>query len=363
MKIIKFVPLFSPFLLIACGKSDNSKENSNDYIVQKNYEVVNFPSRAQNERISSLIFHYTALNFENSLAQLTKNPDGVSAHWLIPDTGKKIYKLVDEKKRPYHAGVSYWKRRADLNDTSVGVEIVNLGFRCINNQNSDQCPIYERDWKPYTSSQIKLIIQLAKGIQSRYKIDPLCVVGHSDIAIGRKSDPGPLFPWEQLAKQGVGAWVSPEEISLQMSQLESVLNEDLQDLTLQMRLFEFGYDIKNPMYSDFYIYKSINTLLASYLSELSQKDPKLKEWKSIPFGNVSALNELNKKAKNFSESIFINSVYENGLYAFLMHYLPNDYFKVIEKRNIDSQDKKKILATIQALLIKYPARAKSNCGY
>ncbi len=363
MKIIKFVPLFSPLLLIACGKSQQASESSPGYLVQKNYEVINLPSRAQNERTNSLVFHYTAMNFENSLDQLTKNPNGVSAHWLVPDTGKKIYKLVDEKKRPYHAGISYWKRRADLNDTSVGVEIVNLGFRCINNQNSDQCPIYERDWKPYTSSQIKLIIQLAKGIQSRYKIDPLCVVGHSDIALGRKSDPGPLFPWEQLAKQGVGAWVSPEEISTQLTQLESTLSDDLQDLTLQMRLFEFGYDLKNPMYSDFYIYKSINTLLAGYLSELSQTDAKLKEWKSIPFNNVIALNELNKKAKEFTEIIFSHSLYENALYAFLMHYLPNDYFKIIEKRKIDVQDKKRILATLQALLIKYPTRTKSNCGY
>ncbi|MGY3803346.1 N-acetylmuramoyl-L-alanine amidase [Pigmentibacter ruber] len=357
----KFNYIISAFTILAvsCGKSNtDNKAGKSDYTVNDKYEIKDSPSKSFNDRISALVFHYTALNQENSLEVLIKG--NVSAHWLIPETGNTVYKLVSEDKRSYHAGISSWKRRTDLNDTSVGIEIVNLGYTCINNPKSDQCPKNEKKWYKYTDEQISMIINLGKDIQSRYKIDPLCVVGHSDIAVGRKVDPGPYFPWQQLANAGVGAWVTEDEIQQQLKLIENSFSDDITTFTLQTRLYEFGYDIRSPKYTDKFI---DSELTEKIFPEFSGTNSKIKNWKNIPFDNLNLLNKLNVYSlTNTSEAINIKDIFDinlttSAIDAFTMHFLPEEYLsnKVIEN--------KKILATIQALLIKYPNRAKSGCGY
>ncbi|MCU6172541.1 N-acetylmuramoyl-L-alanine amidase, partial [Enterobacter bugandensis] len=99
-----------------------------------------------------------------------------------------VLQLVPESQRAWHAGVSYWQGRNNLNDTSIGIEIVNRGF-------TER--MLRREWYAYNESQIELIERLTKDIVERYNIDPANVVAHSDIAPLRKSDPGPLFPWKR----------------------------------------------------------------------------------------------------------------------------------------------------------------------
>lgn len=158
-------------------------------------------SNNHNPRIRMLVLHYTAANDEDSLRLLTTGD--VSAHYLVtarPKTshGKPlVLQLVAEEQRAWHAGVSHWQGRDNLNDTSVGIEIVNAGF-------SDG--LAGKQWYPFHPSQIELATRLARDIIQRYRLTPDNVVGHSDIAPLRKFDPGPLFPWEQLAQQGIGAW-------------------------------------------------------------------------------------------------------------------------------------------------------------
>lgn len=345
-------------LAVSCGKSNTDDQISKrDYTINNKYEIKNMPSKGFNDRISSLVFHYTALNQENSLIALSKG--SVSAHWLIPENGKAVYKLVSEDKRSYHAGISSWKRRTDLNDTSVGVEIVNLGYTCINNPKSDQCPKSEKKWYKYTDDQISMILNLGKDIQKRYKIDPLCVVGHSDIALGRKVDPGPYFPWQQLANVGVGAWVTEVEIQQQLQLIQSMTG-DITTFTLQTRLYEFGYDIRNSNYTDKFIN---NELTNKIFPEFLNFNSKIKSWKFIPFNRINLLNKLNNYSLNNTsdlnnlKELFDSSLTSSAIEAFTMRFFPEEYLsdKVIEN--------KKILATIQALLIKYPNRAKSGCGY
>ncbi len=104
---------------------------------------------------------------------------------------------MDENKRAWHAGVSSWGNRNNLNDTSIGVEIVNLAA---DHQGTFTFP-------PYSPQQIEAVEQLALDILGRYPdISPVNVVAHSDIAAGRKSDPGPMFPWHALYLKGIGAW-------------------------------------------------------------------------------------------------------------------------------------------------------------
>ncbi|RMN16568.1 hypothetical protein ALQ63_00799 [Serratia plymuthica] len=109
----------------------------------------------------------------------------------------RIFNLVDEDERAWHAGVSKWGSRNNLNDTAIGIEIVNLA----SGEGEDIT------FPPFNPQQIAAVTQLAQNILQRYPdITPINVVAHSDIAPGRKSDPGPQFPWHQLHQAGVGAW-------------------------------------------------------------------------------------------------------------------------------------------------------------
>lgn len=187
-------------LLLLAGCSSTQNDKPHKLIDRGEYKIdTNNPSVAQNDRVRFLVLHYTATDDAESLRLLTQG--NVSAHYLVkthPDTveGKPVVlQLVPEEQRAWHAGVSDWQGRNSLNDTSIGIEIVNKGFTET---------MLGRTWYPYNESQIKLIERLTKDIVERYNIAPTDVVAHSDIAPLRKSDPGPLFPWKRLADQGIG---------------------------------------------------------------------------------------------------------------------------------------------------------------
>jgi N-acetylmuramoyl-L-alanine amidase len=118
----------------------------------------------------------------------------VSAHYMIDEEGK-IYQMVEEAHRAWHAGESYWQGRKDLNSSSIGIELVNPG--------------HSYGYRPFPDAQITALIALCKGIMTRWSIPPNCVLGHSDVAPRRKQDPGHLFPWKKLSEEGLGLW--PEE--------------------------------------------------------------------------------------------------------------------------------------------------------
>ncbi|MGY3904430.1 N-acetylmuramoyl-L-alanine amidase [Aeromonas lusitana] len=167
-------------------------------------------SANQNERIAFLILHYTDENDAHSLRLLTEPQHKVSAHYLIPrDTDQSplpVYQLVPDSQRAWHAGRSRWHQYAGLNASSLGIEIVNLGY----DEKEADLPAHLRHWQPFTRAQIAAIGALSQSLVQRYQIPPTQVLAHSDIAPERKQDPGPLFPWRELALDyGVGAW--PDE--------------------------------------------------------------------------------------------------------------------------------------------------------
>lgn len=140
--------------------------------------------------INIIVLHYTGAPFRESLNTLT-NGHGkhrVSSHYLIDKDGL-VYRLVDESKRAWHAGVSRWRGITDVNSASIGIEIVNKGQRA------------DGTFEPFTPEQIEAATELCLDLQSRYDIQS--VVGHSDIAPQRKIDPGPCFPWTWLSTRGV----------------------------------------------------------------------------------------------------------------------------------------------------------------
>lgn len=147
---------------------------------------------SHSSRVSFVVIHYTVSNTPQALEILSKR--NVSSHYLITDeTPPRIYQLVDESRRAWHAGESEWYGRSDLNAASIGVEIVNPG------------PV-DGGWQAYSPDQIEVLATLLHDIVSRHQILPRNVVGHSDIAPQRKQDPGPAFPWKPLADAGLGRW-------------------------------------------------------------------------------------------------------------------------------------------------------------
>lgn len=177
----------------------------------------NFNDRKQ--QISMIVLHYTVIpTCEESLQRLSdaNGPFGpVSAHYLVDRDGT-IYKLVDEEYRAWHAGAGAWKGLKDINSRSIGIEIVNKGVS------------EEGIGEPFPERQIDAVIKLCKDIQSRHKIK--YIVGHSDIAPQRKSDPGEFFPWKKLASEGIGVW------SDKFDNLDKNIYEMLEKI---------GYDISN----------------------------------------------------------------------------------------------------------------------
>lgn len=142
-----------------------------------------------------VVLHYTGMQTgEAALARLTDPEARVSSHYLVEEDGR-IFRLVPEERRAWHAGVSYWQGDEDCNGVSVGIEVVNPG--------------HEFGYRKFPKPQIASVIALLSDIRSRWVVPDDRIVGHSDVAPARKEDPGELFPWKRLAKAGHGLWAEP----------------------------------------------------------------------------------------------------------------------------------------------------------
>jgi N-acetylmuramoyl-L-alanine amidase len=152
----------------------------------------NHDARPEGAAIDILVLHYTGMKTaKEALARLCDPQARVSAHYTIDRDGR-VYRHVPEERRACHAGVSYWAGERNVNARSIGIEIVNPG--------------HEFGYVPFADAQIGALIDLSRGIFARHPIPPHRVVGHSDIAPPRKTDPGELFPWKELAEYGIGVW-------------------------------------------------------------------------------------------------------------------------------------------------------------
>lgn len=215
--------------------------------------VVDDPSRYQESRINHLVLHFTSEHFERSLELLTgRGESRVSVHYLVPAPGDetyphrslRVYRLVPEERRAWHAGRSYWSGTTSLNDSSIGIEIVNESA-CVNDDPDTDEPTPEEQicrLFDYPEEQIDLVIRLAADILKRNEdIAPVDVVGHGDIAPTRRVDPGPRFPWKRLYDNGIGAWYDDETVARYRRQLEAFPP----DIALvQQALDAYGYPIE-----------------------------------------------------------------------------------------------------------------------
>lgn len=197
-------------------------------------------AQAAYPRIKVLVIHYTADDFDSSPATLTDKQ--VSSHYLVPAVpprynGKpRIWQLVPEQELAWHAGISAWRGATRLNDTSIGIELENRGW---------QKSAGVKYFAPFEPAQIQALIPLAKDIIARYHIKPENVVAHADIAPQRKDDPGPLFPWQQLAQQGIGAWPDAQRVNFYLA--GRAPHTPVETASLLELLARYGYDVKPDM--------------------------------------------------------------------------------------------------------------------
>jgi N-acetylmuramoyl-L-alanine amidase len=142
-----------------------------------------------------VLLHYTGMpTGPEALARLCDPQAKVSAHYLIEEDGR-VFCLVAEERRAWHAGVSFWKGDRDINSASIGIELVNPG--------------HAWGYRAFAEPQISALIALLDDIRTRWDIPDAGILGHSDVAPERKTDPGELFPWRRLAQAGQGLWVEP----------------------------------------------------------------------------------------------------------------------------------------------------------
>lgn len=168
-----------------------------------------------------LVLHYTGMTSgAAALRRLCDPAAEVSAHYLVEEDGR-IFQLVPEHRRAWHAGVASWRGHRDINSRSIGVEIVNPG--------------HAWGYRPFPAAQAAALIPLCQGIVARYGVPARNVVGHSDVAPNRKEDPGELFPWRRLAQTGIGHW--PVVDSSTLGAVPSLVS-------VQRALAAYGYDLE-----------------------------------------------------------------------------------------------------------------------
>lgn len=173
--------------------------------------TVNFNLR----KPSFIIIHHTAQDsIQQTINTFIKTKTQVSAHYIISEDGK-VVQMLNDYLRAWHAGASTWGKNTDINSSSIGIELDNNGF------------------KPFTEAQISSLVALLTKLKKDYNIPTQNILGHSDIAPGRKQDPSALFPWKTLAEKGFGIW--PDEI----------LEEAPFDFRIEPALRIIGYNTKN----------------------------------------------------------------------------------------------------------------------
>ncbi|MDA7444920.1 N-acetylmuramoyl-L-alanine amidase [Candidatus Pelagibacter ubique] len=195
-----------------------------------NYSPNFNPKKRTSKQIKFIIFHYTGMKSESdALKRLTEIQSEVSCHYLIKNNGE-IVKIVPDLYIAWHAGKSSWKNYKSLNQNSIGIEITNPG--------------HEYGYKNFTQKQITTLVKLSKFLIKKYKINPKNILGHSDIAVLRKKDPGEKFPWEYLAKNKIGIWHTLNKQDLLKNRKLKI--SKVEENIFFRNLFKIGYSKKFP---------------------------------------------------------------------------------------------------------------------
>ena len=212
-RLLSFIAIFA---LSGCLSTSGGNPGSSPEMVIKvspKLSVIQGPTTVaadvRKQPITILVLHHTASSLPSALDSLQGRTKGrlVGVQYVVSDEQPKarIFRLCPDSLAAFHAGKSAWGKLDGLNQHSVGIEIVNL----------------DGNTHPYPQPQVEAVLALAQHLVTTYHIPPENVVAHSDVSIGRKVDPGALFPWEYFAAHGVGAWPDAKEVQLNRILLKS----------------------------------------------------------------------------------------------------------------------------------------------
>ncbi len=190
----------------------------------------NYDERKQGRVPDLILLHYTGMQTGEAALQRLCSPDSnVSAHYVVFENGR-IVQCVPEAFRAWHAGVSFWAGEADINSSSIGIEIVNPG--------------HEFGYPNFPLRQTAAVISICRSIITRRgPISADRILGHSDVAPARKQDPGEKFPWDLLSESGIGHWVRPAPLNIAGPTIGPGDSGD-QVTRLQRVLRGYGYGIE-----------------------------------------------------------------------------------------------------------------------
>jgi N-acetylmuramoyl-L-alanine amidase len=205
-------------------------------LVQALHPSCNTGDRRKGCRANMIVLHYTGMSAaEQAIKWLSDPRSKVSCHYVVDERGH-ITQLVAETQRAWHAGASHWAGETDINSASIGIEIQNPG--------------HEHGYPDFPPKQMQAIAALCRDIAQRRGVPPERVLAHSDVAPGRKIDPGEKFDWAYLAEQGVGHWLTPAPFD---SEAKYILEGDAQARAETLELLRaYGYGIDNPGRDDWF---------------------------------------------------------------------------------------------------------------
>jgi N-acetylmuramoyl-L-alanine amidase len=187
----------------------------------------NHDARPADTPIDTLVLHYTGMpSGAAALSRLCDASARVSAHYLVEEDGR-VFRLVADERRAWHAGIAYWRGHRDINARSIGIEIVNPG--------------HEFGYRKFPVKQMAAVRELARDIMDRHPIPPRNVVAHSDVAPERKEDPGELFDWRYLASKGVG--LCPKPNATTRVREFAIGERDTAIADAQGKLVKWGYEV------------------------------------------------------------------------------------------------------------------------
>ncbi len=190
--------------------------------------AVNIEGRFNGVEPSILLMHYTGMDdAEKACGWLCSEESRVSCHYLVDEDGV-ITQMVSEEMRAWHAGVSSWRGVTDINSHAIGIEVQNPG--------------HNGGYPDFPLRQMESVVALARDVVARWKIAPRHVLAHSDVAPGRKIDPGEKFDWAMLHRHGIGHWVEPEPITEGQVLQKGVEGEAVRQL--QLKLIAYGYGLE-----------------------------------------------------------------------------------------------------------------------
>lgn len=201
-------------------------------LVHTLYPSPNIEDRRTGWRADMVVLHYTGMpSAEKAIGWLANPESKVSCHYVIDEEGR-ITQMVEEAKRAWHAGASHWGGDTDINSASIGIEIQNPG--------------HEHGYPEFPPAQMEAVAALCRDIVRRRGVPPERILAHSDIAPGRKIDPGEKFNWSWLARHGVGHWVHPASVG-------HCLDDD-EDAVAEMRALmrAYGYGTENDARPDWF---------------------------------------------------------------------------------------------------------------